>query len=107
MKGMHAQGGLPIPGIVHIDQPYHFGEGEGMSAHEFGLARARQLEEKILALGVDKVAAFIGEPIQGAGVIIPRELLARDPAHLRPVRHPAYRRRGDLRLWPHRPLVCQ
>jgi putrescine aminotransferase len=27
MKGMHAQGGLPIPGIVHIDQPYHFGEG--------------------------------------------------------------------------------
>ena len=72
MKGMHAQGGLPIPGIVHIDQPYHFGEGQGMSAHEFGLERARQLEQKILELGVDKVAAFIGEPIQGAGgVIIP------------------------------------
>ncbi len=68
MKGMHAQGGLPIPGIVHIDQPYHFGEGQGMSAHEFGLERARQLEQKILELGVDKVAAFIGEPIQGAGV---------------------------------------
>ncbi|MGN5117277.1 aspartate aminotransferase family protein [Aeromonas sp. 55A] len=72
MKGMHAQGGLPIPGIVHIDQPYHFGEGQGMSAHEFGLERARQLEQKILELGVEKVAAFIGEPIQGAGgVIIP------------------------------------
>ncbi len=65
MKGMHAQGGLPIPGIVHIDQPYHFGEGQGMSAHDFGLERARQLEQKILELGVDKVAAFIGEPIQG------------------------------------------
>lgn len=59
--------GLPIPGIVHIGQPYHFGEGQGMSAHEFGLERARQLEQKILELGVDKVAAFIGEPIQGGG----------------------------------------
>lgn len=74
MKGMHEQGSLPIPGIVHIDQPYHFGEGQGMTPHEFGLERARQLEQKILELGADKVAAFIGEPIQGAGgVIIPPE----------------------------------
>jgi putrescine aminotransferase len=43
-----------------------------MSAEEFGLQQARLLEKKILELGVDKVAAFIGEPIQGAGgVIIP------------------------------------
>ncbi|MFM5465003.1 aspartate aminotransferase family protein [Aeromonas simiae] len=74
MRGMHEQGSLPIPGIVHIDQPYHFGEGQGMSPHEFGVARARQLEQKLLELGPDKVAAFIGEPIQGAGgVIIPPE----------------------------------
>ncbi|ENY72349.1 aspartate aminotransferase family protein [Aeromonas diversa] len=74
MSGMHEQGSLPIPGIVHIDQPYYFGEGQGMSPHEFGLERARQLEKKILELGPEKVAAFIGEPIQGAGgVIIPPE----------------------------------
>lgn len=74
MSGMHEQGSLPIPGIVHIDQPYHFGEGSGMTPHEFGLERARQLEKKILEVGPEKVAAFIGEPIQGAGgVIIPPE----------------------------------
>jgi putrescine---pyruvate transaminase len=72
MAGMHAQGGLPIPGIVHIDQPYWWGEGGDMTPEEFGLARARQLEEKIAELGEDRVAAFIAEPIQGAGgVIIP------------------------------------
>ncbi|MGR7920787.1 aspartate aminotransferase family protein [Zobellella denitrificans] len=74
MKPMHAQGGLPLPDIVHIDQPYHFGEGQGQDPHAFGLARARQLEQKILELGPERVAAFIGEPIQGAGgVIIPPE----------------------------------
>lgn len=72
MKGMHAQGGLPIPGIVHIDQPYWFGEGGAHSPEDFGLERARQLERKILELGADRVAAFIGEPLQGAaGVFIP------------------------------------
>jgi putrescine aminotransferase len=72
MKPMHEQGGLPIPGIVHIRQPYWFGEGGDLSPEEFGLFAARALEEKILQLGPETVAAFIGEPIQGAGgVIIP------------------------------------
>jgi len=72
MAAMHAQGGLPIPGIVHIDQPYWWGEGGEMTPDDFGLARARQLEKKILELGPENVAAFIAEPVQGAGgVIIP------------------------------------
>ncbi|MDZ4095747.1 MAG: aspartate aminotransferase family protein [Paracoccaceae bacterium] len=71
MSGMHAHGGM-IPGIVHIDQPHWYAEGGDMTPEAFGLERAQQLEAKILELGVEKVAAFIGEPVQGAGgVIIP------------------------------------
>jgi putrescine aminotransferase len=72
MSAMHAQGALPIPGIVHIGQPHWFREGGDMSPEEFGRARARELEAAIGRLGEGKVAAFIAEPIQGAGgVIIP------------------------------------
>jgi putrescine aminotransferase len=72
MQGMHTQGDLPIPGIVHIGQPNWWAEGGEMSPHDFGLMRARELEQKIAELGEDNVAAFIAEPIQGAGgVIIP------------------------------------
>ncbi|KZL04579.1 Omega-amino acid--pyruvate aminotransferase [Pseudovibrio axinellae] len=74
MSAMHAQGGLPIPDITHINQPYWYAEGGDMDPAEFGLARARELEQEIERLGADNVAAFIGEPIQGAGgVIIPPE----------------------------------
>jgi putrescine aminotransferase len=84
MTDMHAQGGLPIPGIVHIEQPFWFAHGRGehsqplsaeaekASRDRFGLEAAGWLEAKILEIGADKVAAFIGEPVQGAGgVIVP------------------------------------
>ncbi len=73
MGYMHEQTKMMVPGIVHINQPYYYGEAPvGMSEDEFGLQRARELEEKILECGPDNVAAFIGEPIQGAGgVIVP------------------------------------
>lgn len=74
MAFMHAQGGLPIPDISHIAQPYWYAEGGDLSPEEFGLKCAQELEAEIERLGEDKVAAFIGEPIQGAGgVIIPPE----------------------------------
>jgi putrescine---pyruvate transaminase len=74
MSGMHEQGGLPIPDIVHIEQPFWFEHGRSMSRDQFGLEAAGWLEAKILELGADRVAAFIGEPIQGAGgVIVPPE----------------------------------
>jgi putrescine aminotransferase len=72
MKAMHKQSDMPIPGIVHVDQPYWFGSDQALSPDEFGLLAARSIEKKILELGPEKVAAFIGEPIQGAGgVVIP------------------------------------
>ena len=78
MTGMHEQGDLPIPGIVHIEQPYFREvsrdkpELAKLSEDEFGVVAAGWLEEKILEVGADKVAAFIGEPVQGAGgVIVP------------------------------------
>lgn len=74
MAGMHAQGGMPIPDIVHIDQPHWWAEGGDHSPAEFGRIRAAQLDQMIDRLGQDNVAAFIAEPVQGAGgVIIPPE----------------------------------
>ena len=71
MSGIHAHGGK-IAGIVHIGEPNWWEQGGDMTPEDFGLLRARELETMILQLGVENVAAFIGEPVQGAGgVIIP------------------------------------
>ncbi|MEM5388386.1 aspartate aminotransferase family protein [Paraburkholderia phymatum] len=70
MGYMHEQMPSQVEHIVHIDQPYWFGEGGDMTPEEFGLERARQLETEILDLGAENVAAFIGEPFQGAGGVI-------------------------------------
>lgn len=72
MEGMHQQGGLPLPGFHHVQQPHWFDFGGDKSPEDFGLEAAADVERKILELGPENVAAFIGEPIQGAGgVIIP------------------------------------
>jgi putrescine---pyruvate transaminase len=71
-QGMPAPGVLPMPGIEHVRQPYWFNEGRDMSPEDFGTACAQAIENKILEVGPENVAAFIGEPVQGAGgVIIP------------------------------------
>jgi putrescine aminotransferase len=59
-----------VPGFVHIQTcyPYRF---EGVKPGEtMGQAAARELEESILREGPQTVAAFIGEPIHGAGGVI-------------------------------------
>jgi len=75
MTPMHKMSDLPLPGFVHVMPPYyyHFGK-EGERPEAFGLRAAKSLEDKILELGPERVGAFIGEPIMGAGgVIVPPE----------------------------------
>jgi putrescine aminotransferase len=72
MKHMHPIGGLPIPGVEHVMQPYRFNEGFGENEEAFAMRAAQEIEDRILKVGPENVAAFIGEPVQGAGgVIIP------------------------------------
>ncbi len=60
------------PGFLHIDapDPYRFVNPD--PSVSLGVAAANRLEEAILREGPDTVAAFIAEPVQGAGgVIVP------------------------------------
>jgi len=71
MSYMHKQF-VGLDYIHHIGEPYWYKDGGDLSPDEFGIKVARELEQKIDDIGEDKVAAFIAEPIQGAGgVIIP------------------------------------
>lgn len=71
MRDMHRQAG-DLPDFRQVMTPYAWRDGGALSPEEFGLKAAASLEALILELGADRIAAFIGEPIQGAGgVIIP------------------------------------
>jgi len=69
----HADFDLPIPGILHTACPYHYRNGlDGETEAEFATRLARELEELIVREDPDTVAAFIAEPVMGAGgVIVP------------------------------------
>ncbi len=66
---MHEKFDCPRPGFHHIEPtPYAYRYAEdGESEAAFATRCAQALEDKILELGADNVAAFIGEPIMGAG----------------------------------------
>jgi 4-aminobutyrate--pyruvate transaminase len=70
---MHQHFDLPLPDVVRVGCPhaYRFAR-DGESMPEFVERLAQDLEETILRERPDTVAAFIAEPVQGAGgVIIP------------------------------------
>jgi putrescine aminotransferase len=68
MDAMHKQLGGAVPNIVHVMMPYAYELAlPGESDHDFGLRAAKAVEDAILEAGPENVAAFIGEPIMGAG----------------------------------------
>lgn len=68
MAAMREQLYGAVPNIRHVMCPYAFENAQpGESDHDFGLRAARAVEDAILEAGPENVAAFIGEPIQGAG----------------------------------------
>jgi 4-aminobutyrate--pyruvate transaminase len=70
---MHVHFDLPLPGIVRVGCPHHYQFAEaGESEAAFAERLARELEETIRREGADTIAAFIAEPVMGAGgVVIP------------------------------------
>lgn len=71
----HADFDLPLDGILHADCPHYYRYGEpGETEDEFTTRLANNLDEMIQREGPDTIAAFIAEPIMGAGgVVIPPE----------------------------------
>ena len=70
---VHQDFDLPVPGILHTDCPHHYRFSEaGETEEDFATRLAHNLEKLILKEGPDTVAAFIAEPVMGAGgVIVP------------------------------------
>jgi putrescine---pyruvate transaminase len=61
-----------VPGFVHVQSPYPYRFEGAKPGETIGAAAARALEEAIIEENPDTVAAFIAEPVQGAGgVIVP------------------------------------
>jgi len=72
LKSLHDGFDLPLPAVRHTKAPYSLWERqEGESDEAFAQRLADELEQLILAEGPETVAAFIGEPLQGAGGVIP------------------------------------
>ena len=71
----YAQDGFDLPAIpvIHVETPHAYRHAhDGESEQEYSTRLAESLEQQILKAGADTIAAFIAEPVMGAGgVIIP------------------------------------
>ena len=69
----HISFDLPLASVIHTGTPHHYRDAQpGETEEAFASRLADELEQLILAEGPDTVAAFIGEPVMGAGgVVVP------------------------------------
>ncbi|XP_078176334.1 gamma-aminobutyrate transaminase 1, mitochondrial-like [Carex rostrata] len=72
LPALHQKFDLPAPFVLHTDCPhywrYHL---PGETEEEFATRLANNLENLILKEGPETIAAFIAEPVMGAGGVIP------------------------------------
>ncbi|XP_042010283.1 gamma aminobutyrate transaminase 1, mitochondrial-like [Salvia splendens] len=72
LPALHQKFDLPAPFILHTDCPHYWRfHQQGESEQEFSTRLANNLENLILKEGPDTIAAFIAEPVMGAGGVIP------------------------------------
>jgi 4-aminobutyrate---pyruvate transaminase len=73
LSGNHRDFDLPLPGFLHAGCPHHYRFAhDGESEEDFATRLAAELDALIVKEGPDSVAAFIAEPVMGAGgVIVP------------------------------------
>ena len=63
---------LPLDGFIHADCPHYWKFGKkDETEDDFSKRMANNLEELILREGAETIAAFVAEPVQGAGGVIP------------------------------------
>ncbi len=71
-KPYNALFGLPLPGFIHLTCPHYWRNGQaGETEAEFTARMGSELEEVIAREGADTIAAFVAEPVMGAGGVIP------------------------------------
>ena len=68
IPSLHKDFDLPLPQMKHVSCPHFYKYGkEGETEDEYSTRLAKEIEDRILSEGPDTVAAFIAEPIMGAG----------------------------------------
>ncbi|MDX2006005.1 MAG: aspartate aminotransferase family protein [Meiothermus sp.] len=67
----HADFGPLTEGFLYLSAPLEYRNNPGLSEADFVAMLAKELEDTIAREGADTIAAFIGEPVQGAGGVVP------------------------------------
>lgn len=71
-KPYNREFGLPMDGFLHLTSPHYRREGQpGETEAAFSARLAQELEDIIAREGADTIAAFVAEPVIGAGGVVP------------------------------------